>query len=121
MLAFIKKYSFEDIKYKLLILYLLNVSDIIFTLLLLTTGLYMEANILMVKAVESIPLSFILKILLPAALLFYLYIRMKKASEKQLKKSNIIINIAIAFYILINISHIVYSLLFGLFLLTSKV
>jgi hypothetical protein len=81
----------------------------------------MEANILMIKAVESIPLSFILKILLPATLLFYLYIRMKKASEKQLKKSNTIINIAIAFYSLINISHFVYFLMFGLFLLASKV
>lgn len=75
----------------------------------------------MVKAVESIPLSFVLKILLPAVLLFYLYIRMKKANEKQLKKSNTVINIAIAFYTLINISHLIYFLMYGLFLLACKV
>ena len=98
LIPFINNHTLENIKYKFLILYLLNVTDIIFTLSLLATGLFLEANILMAKAVESISASFILKIVLPAALLLCLYIRMKKASEKQLKQSNIIINVTTTAY-----------------------
>ena len=77
----------------------------------------MEANTLMVKAVQSLSASFILKIVLPAALLFYLYLRMKNASEKQLKQSNIVINIATAVYTIINIGHLICFSLFGLFII----
>lgn len=114
LMYFIKTYTFENIKHKLLLLYLLNVTDILFTLLLLSTGLFMEANFLMVKAVESVSVSFILKIVLPAVLLLFIYIRMKKANETQLKQSNIILNIITGVYIIINISHLIWFLLFGL-------
>lgn len=117
LVSFIKNYTLENIKHKLLILYLLNVTDIIFTLLLLATGFYIEANMFMAKAVQSFSASFILKILLPAALLFYLYLRMGKASEKQLKQSNNILNIATAVYGIINIFHLMCFSLFGLFLI----
>lgn len=117
LITFIKTYTLENIKRKLLILYLLNVTDICFTLLLLSTGLFMEANLLMERAVQSLSTSFILKIVLPATLLFYLYIRMKNASEKQLKQSNIVINIATAVYTIINIFHLIWFLLFGFFVI----
>lgn len=117
LMFFIKAYTFENIKYKLLILYLLNVTDILFTLLLVSTGLFIEANFLMVNAVQSLSASFILKILLPAVLLLYIYIRMKKASETQLKQSNIILNIITGVYIIINIFHLICFLLFGLFII----
>jgi hypothetical protein len=114
LIFFIKSYTLENIKSKLLILYLLNVTDIIFTLLLLSTGLFMEANMLMAKAVNSLLSSFMLKIVLPAALLFYIYFRMKNASEKQLKQSNILLSIATGVYVVINVFHLIYLLLFGL-------
>jgi hypothetical protein len=117
LIPFITNYTLENIKHKLLILYLLNVTDILFTLLLLATGFYIEANVLMAKAVQSLSASFVLKIVLPGALLFCLYIRMKKASENQLKKSNIVLNAATAVYALINIFHLIYLSLFGLFIL----
>ena len=117
LIAFIKTYSLENIKYKLLVIYLLNVTDILFTMMLLSTGLYLEANVLMANAVESLLASFILKILFPGVLLFCLYIRMKKANETQLKQSNIIINIATAVYSVINLWHLICVLLLGLFLL----
>jgi hypothetical protein len=117
-MLFIKTYTYENIKYKLLILYLLNVSDILFTALLLSTGLFMEANFLMVNAVQSISASFILKIVLPLVLLFYIYIRMKKASEIQLKQSNLLLNTIIGTYVIVNISHLIWLLLFGLFSFT---
>jgi hypothetical protein len=113
LISFIKSYTLENIKHKLLILYLLNVTDIIFTLLLLSTGLFIEANVLMAKAVDSLLASFILKVILPAALISYLYIRMKKASEKQLKQSNILLSFATVVYAIINVFHLICFLLFG--------
>ena len=115
MILFIKNFELENIKHKLMILYIFNVTDIIFTHLLLATGFYLEANFLMTKAVQSLFSSFILKIALPATLLFYIYTRMKKANEKQLKQSNIIVNIATAIYSLINIFHLFCFLQFGFF------
>jgi len=106
--TFRNNYNLKNIKIKLLILYLLNVTDIIFTLLLLSTGLYREANIFMVKVVESIYASFILKIALPAALLMFIYVRMQNATDQQLKKSNLFINGVITIYALVNISHIIW-------------
>ncbi len=114
-MSFIKSYSFDNIKYKLLLLYLLNVSDILFTLILLSTGLFVEVNSLMLTAVQSLSGSFLLKIVLPAILLLYLYLRMKKATETQLKQSNLILNVITGVYILINTSHLVCFLLFGFF------
>lgn len=115
LMLFFKTYTFENIKYKLLILYLLNVTDILFTTLLLSTGLFMEANFLMANAVQSLFASFILKIVLPVVLLLYIYIRIKKASEIQLKQSNIILNIITGIYVIINISHLIWFLLFEIF------
>ena len=107
MISFISKHTLENIKYKFLILYILNVTDMLFTIFLLSTGLFIEINYLMAKALQSLPSSFMLKIILPAALLLCLYIRMKKADETQLKQSNIIINVVITAYLIINFWHLV--------------
>ena len=48
MNTFIKNYSYESIVKKFKILYLLNVADIIFTLVLLQTNLFEERNKVMV-------------------------------------------------------------------------
>ena len=66
----------------------------------------------MVKVVDSLFASFMLKVVLPAALLSYLYFRMRKASEKQLKQSNILLSAATVSYIVINVLHLIYFLLF---------
>ena len=68
----------------------------------------------MVKAVNSLLASFMLKVVLPAALLSYLYFRMKSASEKQLKQSNVLLSVATGVYAVINIFHLVYFLMYGL-------
>lgn len=106
--AFIRNYSLRNIKIKLFILYILNTTDIIFTLFLLSTGFFKEANILMIETVQNPLLSVLIKIILPALLLIIIYFRMRNATDRQLKKSNILINGVIILYTLINISHIVY-------------
>jgi hypothetical protein len=77
MISFTKNYSLENIKSKLIILYVLNVSDIIFTHLLIDSSLFVEANVLMVKAVQDPSLSFVFNVLLPA-ILFIFIIECKK-------------------------------------------
>jgi len=118
LIFFIRNHTLENIKFKFLILYLLNVTDILFTVFLLSTGLFLETNFLMAKAVQSLSTSFILKVVLPAVLLFCLYIRMKKANETQLKQSNIIINVVTIAYSVINLWHLVCFLLLGISLLS---
>lgn len=108
MITFIKSHNLEVIKKKFLLLYFLNVSDIIFTLLLLRTGYFAEVNLLMVKAVESPPISFLIKVVLPALLLYYIYKSIKEADDSQLKASNIAVNISLSIYSLVNLSHVVW-------------
>jgi hypothetical protein len=108
MISFIKNYSLKNIRNKFIVLYILNVTDIVSTLLLLDTGFYMEANVLMAKAVQSPFASLALKLVLPAVLLIMLYLRMQNATDQQLRVSNLLVNIVTLFYALINISHLVW-------------
>lgn len=112
MLLFLHTYSLVNFRYKLLALYLLNVLDILLTLLLLNTGFFMEINPFMINIVDNSLKIILLKILLPAFLLFFLYKRINNASIKQLKTSHKLINIMLIFYTSINMSHIFWSLVF---------
>ena len=56
MISFIEDCNIKNIKTKFILLYILNLTDIIFTLLVLDTGYYIEANILMIETVQSVPL-----------------------------------------------------------------
>jgi hypothetical protein len=117
MIAFIKNYTLESIRKKFILLYLLNVTDIIFTILLLQTGYFTEVNLLMVKAVQSPTASFLLKVVLPAFLLYYIFKRIKAADALQLKTANIAANISITIYSLVNLSHLVWVALLPFFML----
>ena len=108
MIGFFKGYSIEIIKIKLLMIYFLNVADLIFTLLLLSTGYYFEANILMAKVVNNTAATLLIKIILPAILLAVLYLRIKIATNKQRKISNYVINPVAILYIMINIFHFIW-------------
>ena len=118
MIAFIKNYNLESIKKKFILLYLLNVTDIIFTLLLLQTGYFEEVNIFMVNAVQNPLISFLLKVILPALLLYFIYKRIKGADPSQLRASNIAVNISLTIYSLVNISHVVWVALLPIFIMT---
>lgn len=116
MIAFIKKYNIETLKKKFIILYLLNVTDIIFTLLLLKTGYFEEVNLFMAKAVQSPLISLLLKVLLPAVLLIYIYRSIREADEAQLKVSNIAVNVSLSIYSFVNLTHLVWTALLPFFM-----
>lgn len=112
MIGFIEEYKLENLRIKILALYLLNVTDILLTLLLLSTGDFMEGNIFMAKILENPIVCLGLKVVLVALLLKYICIRMEKATVKQLRHSNLLISGMLALYILINISHLIWTLMY---------
>lgn len=117
MIAFIKNHSHKNINKKLLLLYVLNVTDLLFTLLLLSTGYFMEANRLMTSAVENKAAGFMLKVILPAIILLYVYYRIQHATEKQLKRANLMISGITVIYAFINASHLVWLTILPLLVL----
>lgn len=117
MVAFIKNYNLTTIKKKFILLYLLNVLDITFTLLLLQTGYFQEVNFFMVKAVQNPMISVLIKVVFPAFLLYYMYRQIKDADISQLKVSNIAVNISLTIYAIVNISHVVWVALLPIFIL----
>ena len=117
MIAFIKNYDLTILKKKFLLLYLLNVMDITFTLLLLRTGYFQEVNFLMVKAVQYPMISVLIKVIFPAILLYYMYHQVKDADSSELKVSNIALNISLTIYTLVNLSHLVWVVILPIFLI----
>lgn len=110
----IKHCSYTDIRNKMILIYILNVTDIIFTLILCSTGYFMEANPLVAVFTSNSVAALLAKCLIPAVLLIYLFIRMKSATEQQLKKANIVMVGLLVFYVLINVSHITWLSLYAI-------
>ena len=116
MIEFIKNYDLKIIRKKIVLLFILNITDIVFSLILLKTDYFVEGNPLLKTAVQSLNASLYIKILLPALLLAFLYYRIKDATIRQLKISNILLNIIVGFYALINCFHLLWIVITGLFL-----
>jgi len=108
MLYYIKNYSIDIFKYKLSLLYFFNVLDYIFTILLIRTGLFIEANPFIANIINKSPQSIFIKICLPAFLLLYIFFRMQKAKKHQLIVSNTIINGALLGYGMLNLLHLLW-------------
>ena len=51
-------------------------------------------------------------IALPAVLIIYIIIRLKKANDGQLKKANIVVNIIFIIYALINLMHLMWIIVY---------
>lgn len=87
-------------------LFYLNVVDILATLVLLNTGLFVETNPLMINIVNNPILATFIKVVVVGLLLLYLKLRCREANEDQLKIINKVLNIALIIYSLIAIIHI---------------
>ena len=109
MIAFIKNNSLIMIKKKLFILYLLNVTDILFTVLLLRTGYFSEINLVMSAILKNPLLCIIIKVFFPAVLLYYMYQQIADTQASQRRTSNIAVNISLVIYGLVNISHLIWT------------
>ena len=102
----------SDFKYQkrviltLFIIYLLNCTDIIFTLTLLKTGCIYEANPLMQPFINSTTLSLFIKILLPGFSFIYIFNKLLQTNVIQSSLINFISLFSLCIYILINVYHI---------------
>lgn len=106
MFTYIRSSSLENIRFKLIILYLLNALDLFFTLILIDTGKFLEVNPI-INGVLDQPVNLLLiKILVPFLLILFLSIRLRKAERHQLIISNKIISGALIVYGFINLMHI---------------
>lgn len=106
MFTYIRNSSLEKIRFKLIILYLLNALDLFFTLILIDTGKFLEVNPI-INGVLDQPVNLLLiKILVPFLLILFLSIRLRKAERHQLIISNKIISGALIVYGFINLMHI---------------
>jgi len=113
IITFLKSKDLNSIYKKLTALYILNVTDIIFTLFLINTGLFIEANYIMSNIINiNQLLSVLIKVFVPLILFVCIAFRMRNAREKQLYNANILMNIALISYFLINISHIIWITLY---------
>jgi len=116
MISFIKSYNLENIRKKLVLLYFLNVTDILFTLALLKTGLFREMNIFMAEIVKHPFVSIVLKVAFPAVLLFFIFRKLSDMDYEELKAANIGILISLTIYSLVNLTHIIWMVMLPAFL-----
>ena len=115
MFQFIKQSSLSTIKIKLIILYILKISDILLTLILVRTGLIIEANPVMASIIENSFATFFVKGIIPALLFIYLYYRLQSATPKMIKLTNFCIFILLGFYFFINCLHLLWFILLPYF------
>jgi hypothetical protein len=117
VLSLLRGYNLEKIKIKFIIIYFFNITDIIFTLILLKSGVFLEANTFMKHIVQNEAASLMIKFGIPFVLLLFLYKRLKNASERQLFLGNILINICMIGYFTINLFHVIWTFLLFLYII----
>ncbi|WP_080023620.1 DUF5658 family protein [Clostridium thermobutyricum] len=104
--------SYEKIKIKLLLIYILNISDFIFTIFLINTEMFYEGNFLMTSFVENPLKGFILKVVIIGLVLFFLGILFRYANKLELYHINYIVLLGLTLYTSVNILHVFYTILY---------
>lgn len=104
---YLRKNKYYRLKVNLIILYLLNLSDLFFTKLLLTLEptMFKEANIFLEPIIDGV-FPYFLKIVVCGSVLYYWYFRSRESSKKEMRRSIITSIGLLIFYILINLLHI---------------
>ncbi|MGL4373220.1 MAG: DUF5658 family protein [Turicibacter sp.] len=116
IIKYIRNFEVNNLASKLGFLYLLNITDLIFTLILIQTEYIVEANPLMNSVLSNSLATFLVKLLLPAVLFLYLYVRLQSATLPQLKLSNYFITALMIFYLGINLLHLLWFALMPFFM-----
>lgn len=93
-------------KKRLFLLFILNLSDWVCTLTLVSTGIFEEANPLMKSVIAQPLIGFLVKAAVPLIMIFAAVARLKEADEKQILISNRVCLCGVSVYLLINIYHI---------------
>lgn len=98
---------YYKLKVSLIILYILNLSDLFFTktLLRIEPNMFKKANVILAPIIGGIA-PYFLKIIVVGLVLYYWYFRSSKSNEKEIKRSLVVSWGLLVFYILINCIHI---------------
>ena len=104
---YLRKNKYYKLKVNLRILYVLNLSDLFFTKILLAIEptMFKEANIFLAPVIDG-ALPYFLKIIVCGGVLYYWYFRSKESNEKEMIRSIITSIGLLSFYTLINLLHI---------------
>ncbi|HWP52053.1 MAG TPA: DUF5658 family protein [Clostridia bacterium] len=94
------------LRVRMLLLYALNILDMVVTKFLLMTGKFREVNPVMALALQSDGATLVLKLLLPAVLLVYLDWRLKVADARHLKLSARVLEVLIVAYCIVSMLHL---------------
>lgn len=96
-----------NLKFKLCVVYFLNVVDWICTLRLISTGLFYEANPIANAFIDSIAIGFAVKCAVPLVLVIIVCKGMHILDLKALKFADMLISFALTVYLLITLDHFI--------------
>lgn len=91
---------------RLILVALLNISDWFCTMVILKNKGFFEVNPFMANLIENPMLCFFVKIILPFALMMYIFYMVPKIRGKLLNAIAVIMLVLTGFYLAINIVHI---------------
>lgn len=94
-------------KKRLFLLFMLNLSDWVCTLALISTGFFEEANPLMRGVVSNPVLGFAVKIFVPLIFILLAVSKLSNADKKQVLTSNNIALLGVSVYTLLNLYHVI--------------
>ena len=99
---------------KLSLLYSLNIADWVCTVILLRSGRFYEANPLMNAVIGNLPLSFVVKCIVPVLLIWLIVRMLRRLDREGLKKVDRFIAFVLVLYTALCIDHIVNFLILHL-------
>lgn len=97
---------------RLFLLFMLNMSDWLCTLALISTGAFEEANPLMKNIITRPLLGASVKVIFPFVFIFFALKKAREADKQQLLVSNNIALFGVIVYVMINLYHLVCFLIF---------
>lgn len=106
MPPFIQRCDSGAVKIRMLLLYALNILDMVVTKFLIQTGKFREVNPVMALAMQNNWVVLLLKLIVPAILLVYLDGRLKYADMRHLKISARALDVLIAAYCVVSVLHL---------------
>lgn len=105
-MQFLKDFGLGALRRKLVLLYALNLSDILLTMILLSSGGFRELNPLMAAALQSGAATVLVKLILPGTVLVWLYAALRRSKPRQMKVCNRVINAIVIGYLAVNLMHL---------------
>ena len=112
MVTLLRRHEYTDITFKLIMLYALNVMDILFTQFLVGTGFFMEANPLMALLMGNALVAVLFKIAFPAIVFVFLAERARHATFAQRRTTSRLINLLLIVYAAVALLHVAWVIVY---------